>query len=306
MAFFDGLLSAVPGLSAVADVFGTQAEISTSKKMQKRAHKFTAEQGQISRTFNADEAQKARDFTADQMTRAMDYNTAQRASAYQTAVGDMKAAGLNPMLAYSQGGASNTPMQGGSGASASSSPGSGTTSAVPRQRYGEALMSTVSTAAAVKKILADANVSDAQARNVEADTRLKSQQIDTSQASAGQARMTTKKMKAEIRRMDSEIENLQSQTTRNYSDASVKNVEYSLRQAQTAVELARKEVMGKQGSQLEASAALMRAQAAMQNYRNVREGKEAKAHTGWFGDVAPYMGVTRNLGEAMRAFKRGR
>lgn len=44
--------------------------------------------------FNADEAQKTRDFT--------DY---QRQTAYQTAVEDMKKAGLNPILAYQNGGA---------------------------------------------------------------------------------------------------------------------------------------------------------------------------------------------------------
>lgn len=59
---------------------------------------------QAQNAFNAEEAQKNRDFQA-QMS-----NTA-----YQRAVADMKAAGINPMMAYSQGGAS-TP----SGASATS------------------------------------------------------------------------------------------------------------------------------------------------------------------------------------------
>lgn len=56
--------------------------------------------------FNADEAQKTRDFT--------DY---QRQTAYQIAVEDMKKAGLNPILAYLNGGANavatSSPQSGG-------------------------------------------------------------------------------------------------------------------------------------------------------------------------------------------------
>lgn len=51
--------------------------------------------------------------SAEQAQRQMDFQAQQTGTSYQRAVADMKAAGLNPMLAYSQGGAAS-----GSGASA--------------------------------------------------------------------------------------------------------------------------------------------------------------------------------------------
>lgn len=62
-----------------------------------------------------DMQQHAQNFGASQSAAQMAFQERMRSSQYQTAVGDMKAAGLNPMLAYHQGGAGTPP-----GASATS------------------------------------------------------------------------------------------------------------------------------------------------------------------------------------------
>jgi len=54
---------------------------------------------------NWDIAQAANAASAEQAAKQMDFQERMRSTQYQTAVEDMKKSGLNPMLAYSQGGA---------------------------------------------------------------------------------------------------------------------------------------------------------------------------------------------------------
>ena len=77
MGLFDGIVSA--GIDFLS---------------QERTNRQQAQQAQIAQGFSAEQAQKQ-----------MDFQERMRASQYQTAVKDLSAAGLNPMLAYQQGGA---------------------------------------------------------------------------------------------------------------------------------------------------------------------------------------------------------
>jgi hypothetical protein len=124
--------------------------------------------GHLNNKANAKEASKNRGFQASQSS-----------SAYQRATDDMRAAGINPMLAYQQGG-SSTP--GGSQATMQDPSGPAISSALQLKKLNQEIKESKSRMVLNKeltyKAFEDASLSDTSARNVQKQGKLLDYQMN--------------------------------------------------------------------------------------------------------------------------------
>lgn len=98
-------------IGALGSFFGAKSQADAQRDVQ-----------QQNNMFNADQAVINREWSAEQAAKQMEFQERMSGSQWQRGVSDMQKAGLNPMLAYSQGGASAPSGAMGASSAASAAP----------------------------------------------------------------------------------------------------------------------------------------------------------------------------------------
>lgn len=245
---------------------------------------FADEQGSISRAYNAQQAAIARQFDDEQgsITRAFNASEAEKtrlfsqrmaSTQYQRAMGDLRKAGLNPMLAYSQGGAPMpaAPAATGSnvhGAAASSSPVSAP-GGYPKANIAQQGLAGAAAAASLA--------------NIAADTLLKREQANKEAATASSLAQGETESRQRIMKMNEEIATMRSEQATNLWRQAVMEAQKALMVMETKVQEGH--ITG-----VEAQTALTKVQTLLHQLELPAAKNAAHAEESWWMEnVKPYL-----------------
>lgn len=248
----------------------------------KEANETNIEMSQANSAFNAAEAQKNRDF-----------QEMQRSTQYQVATEDMKKAGINPMVAFMKGGAGTTS---GAQAAAVSTP-------AVSNKFEAALTASAQVAAiamqkaSIEKIVADTDVSRAQAAQVRAQT------LNTT-ASTGNITQQTENLKEAIEQIRANVELQKAQKYNYMHDTILKDAQIEL------VEMERQLAQGKI-SLTDAQTELTKITSRLSTLDIPGKTNAANSEDTWWGrNVRPYLrdftGAASGANSAAKALRRSK
>lgn len=263
---------------------GVQDQNAANLAAARETNQFNAGQADINRDWLDNQAKYTSNFNSAQSAVNREFQKDMSSTSYQRAVKDMEAAGLNPMLAYSQGGAA-TP----SGSSASIGVPSGSSASGVQARMENKAAAALSMGVTLKDLENRTKMNDAMVDKVKADTVV-------SEASAGNVAKSTEKMSQEIPKIKAEMDNLIEQAMRARAEAGNADARTELAKIQTTltrfqVELTSVETEFKKGqiTYQEAQKKLTEIQTVMTGINaQIARPEAEKADTTW-GKAAPYV-----------------
>lgn len=295
MGFFSGLLENIAG-PIVTGIFGKKGQDSANQaniQVARETNAFNAEQADINRVWSAGQAADARIFNMQEAEKNRDFQEHMANTTYRRAVGDLTAAGLNPMLAYSQGGAPSPSGSQASGPAASSSAASGVRAAEIKSSAQAALAG----GQIAQQLINAIKTGD----NIDADTALKRAQEDKEVATAQNVRTTTTNVVHQIEETKARTDNLK-------QDSVLKQSQGNLNQVQEELTRLQKEVAAGTVDKNEAETALIKVNTILRHLeRPEAEAMADKFKSKWGHDMSPYikeiMDILRSVAYSRRSTK---